>query len=168
MEEKPIKPEYGQLTKDCRLFASLNFFLVLAIFILVFSNLIGLNLPKYYPLLRQWSILSLEGPSMSYFGAVGFSILLALPLSILFYLALPYLQKYQEIRFKTFKTLSTASVLFGISYFVAKEWKKWGIEKMGLKSEKLFGTEFWFFILVLILFLLLLRILLILEKKIFD
>lgn len=168
MEEKPIKPEYGQLTRNCRIFAALNFFLILAIFILVFSNLVGLNLPKYYPLLRQWSISPLEGPSMGYFGAVGFSILLALPLAILFYWLLPFTQKYSEIRFKTFKNLSTAFILFGILFFVAKEWKKWGIEKMGLKSETFFGSEFWLFVIVLILFLLLLRILLFLEKKIFE
>jgi len=168
MAEQPIKSEYGQLTKSCRIFAALNFFLILTIFILVFSNLIGLNLPKYYPLLREWSIAPLEGPSMGFFSAVGFSILLALPLSILIYWFLPYKQKFLEIRFKTFKNLSTAFILFGIFYFVAKEWKKWGIEKMGLKSDSFFGPEFWLFIIVLVLFLILLKILLILEKKIFE
>lgn len=168
MEEKSIKSEYGQLTQSCRIFSALNFFLILAIFILVFSHLSGVNLPKYYPLLREWSIKPLEGPAMGYFGIVGFSILLALPASILFYLTLPYKQKYLEIRFKTFKNLSTASILFGIFYFVAKEWGKWGIEKMGLKSEGFFGAEFWLFITILILFLVLLKILLVLEKKIFD
>jgi len=168
MEEKPIKPEYGQLTRNCQIFAALNFFLILAIFVLVFSHLIGLSLPKYYPLLRQWSIKPLEGAGMGFFGAVGFSILLALPISILFYWFLPYKQRYLEIRFKTFKNLSTAFILFGILYFVAKEWKKWGIEKMGLKSESFFDAEFWLFVAVLVLFLILLKILLFLEKKIFE
>lgn len=168
MEEKLIKPKYGQLTRSCRIFAALNFFLMLSIFILIFSNLIGLHLPKYYPLLKRWSILPIEGLSMGFFGAVGFSILLALPLSLLFYWVLPYKQKYLEIRFKTFKSLSTAFLLFGILYFVAKEWGKWGIEKTGLKSAEFFGAEFWLFVTILILFLILLKILLILEKKIFE
>ena len=105
---------------------------------------------------------------MGFFAAVGFSILLALPISILFYLALPYKQKYLEIRFKTFKNLSTGFLLFGILYFVAKEWKVWGIEKMGLKTKVFFGAEFWFFIFVLISFLILLKIILFLEKKIYE
>lgn len=166
--EKPIKSEYGQLTQSCRTFAALNFFLVLSIFILVFSDLAGLNLPKYYPLSREWSVKTLERPSMGYFGAVGFSILVALPISLLFYWFLPLKQKYLEIRFKTFKNLTTAFLLFGIFYFVAKEWKKWGIEKMGIKSEGFFGAEFWLFIFILILFLIFLKILLFSEKKIFE
>jgi hypothetical protein len=105
---------------------------------------------------------------MGFFGAVGFSILLALPLSLLFYWLLPLKQKYLEIRFKTFKNLSTGFLLFGIFYFVAKEWKKWGIEKMGLKSESFFEPDFWLFAAVLVLFLILLKILLFLEKKIFE
>lgn len=168
MEENPIKSEENQLTKPCRVFSALNFFLIAAIFILVFSDLIGLNLPKYYPLARIWSVLPLEEPSMGYFGAVGFSIILALPLSFLFYALAPYRQKYLEIRFKTFKNLSTGFLLLGILYFIAKEWQKWGIEKMGLKTKIFFGTEFWFFLFVLILFLILLKTLLFLEKKIFD
>lgn len=167
-EEKPIKPEYGQLTKSCQIFSALNFFLILSIIILIFSNLVGVKLPRYYPLLKEWSVTSLESPSMGFFGAVGFSILLALPLTILFYWLLPYKQRYLEIRFKTFKNLSTAFIIFGILYFVAKEWKKWGIEKMGLKSDSFFGPEFWLFIVVFILFLILLKISLILEKKIFE
>jgi hypothetical protein len=168
MEEKPIKPEYGQLTKSCRIFAGLNLFLILAIFVLVFSHLIGLNLPKYYPLLHQWSVSPLQEVSMGFFSAVGFSILTALPLSILFYLVSPHKQKYLEIRFKTFKNLSTLAIIFGILYFAVKEWKEWGIEKMGPKSESFFSAEFWLFIAVLVLFLILLKILLILEKKIFE
>lgn len=168
MEEQPIKPEFNQLTRSCRLFSVLNFFLISTIFILVFSNLVGVKLPRYYPLLLEWSITPLESPSMGFFGAVGFSILLALPLSILFYWLLPYKQKYLEIRFKTFKTLTTAFVLFGILYFVAKEWKEWGIEKMGLRSDSFFGPEFWLFVVVLLTFLILLKILLVLEKKIFE
>lgn len=168
MEEKPIKPKYGKLTRHCQIFSALNFFLILSILILVFSNLVGLKLPRYYPLLGQWSIARLEGPSMGFFGAVGFSILVALPLSILFYWLLPYKQRYLEIRFKTFKSLSAGFLLFGILYFVAKEWKKWGIEKMGLKSNEFFGPEFWLFIAVLVLFLILFKILLVLEKKIFE
>lgn len=168
MEEQPIKTEYGQLTRSCRIFATLNFFLILSILILVFSNLVGINLPRYYPLLGQWSITSLGGPSMGFFGAVGFAILLALPLTLLFYWFLPIKQKHLEIRFKTFKNLSTAFIIFGILYFIAKEWEKWGIEKMGLKGESFFGAEFWLFIAILILFLILLKILLVLEKKIFE
>jgi hypothetical protein len=168
MEEKPIKPEYGKLTQSCRVFATLNFFLILSIFILVTSNLIDLKLPKYYPIQGVWSISPKEGPAMGYYSAIGFSILFALPFSVLFYLASPHLQRYLEIRFKTFKNLTTAFVLFGIFYFVIKEWKKWGIEKMGLKSVGFFGPEFWFFLFVFILFLLILKLVLILEKKIFE
>lgn len=168
MKEKPIKPEYGQLTRDCRIFATLNYFLILAIFVLVFAKLSGLNLPKYYPLLREWSITPLPGPAMGYFGAVGFSLLVALPLAILFYWFLPFIQRYQEIRYKTFKNLTTAFLLFGLLFFVAEEYKSWGIEKMGLKSESFFSPEFWLFLILLFLFLILLKILLVLEKKIFE
>jgi hypothetical protein len=126
------------------------------------------EIAKILSLQGVWSILPKEGPSMGYYSAVIFSILFALPFSVLFYLTSPYLQKYLEIRFKTFKNLSTAFVLFGIFYFVIKEWKKWGIEKMGLKSIGFFGPEFWFFLFVLFLFLLLLKLVLILEKKIFE
>ena len=168
MEQNSINPEHNQLTKSCRLFSSLNFFLILAIFILIFSDLIGLNLPKYYPLLRAWSVSPLRGPSMGYFSAVAFSIILALPLSILFYLILPYKQKYLEIRFKTFKNQSTGFLILGILNFIAKEWQKWGIEKMGLKSQNFPGAELRLFIVVIFLFLILLKTLLFLEKKIFD
>lgn len=168
MEKQPIKQEYGLLTKPCRIFAALNFFLILTIFILIFSNLIGINLPRYYPLLGEWSILALEGPSMGYYGAISFTFLLAFPLALIFYFLEPILQKYLEIRFKTFKSLSTAFIVFGIFYFIAKEWKKWGIEKMGPVSEGFLNVEFWFFIGLLGGFLGLLFLLLILEKKIFE
>lgn len=168
MEEKPIKSEYGLLTKSCRIFAALNFFLILTIFILVFSNLIGINLPRYYPLLGRWSILPLEGPSMGFYGAIGFALLLGIPLALIFYFLEPILQKYLEIRFKTFKSLSTASIVFGGFYFIAKEWKKWGIEKVGLVNDGFLNVEFWFFIGLLGGFLGLLFLLLILEKKIFE
>src|SRR3989344_4802996 len=168
MEEQSIKSEQNLLTKSCRIFSFLNFFLMLAIFILVFSNLIGINLPKYYPLLYVWSILPLKGPSMGFFSAVGFSVSLALPLSLIFYLAAPYLQKYLEIRFKTFKNLSTAFVIVGIFYFIAKEWKEWGIEKTGLADSRFFNAEMLFFLIILGLFLIFFALLLILEKKIFE
>ena len=168
MEEKPIKQEYGLLTKSCRIFAALNFFLILAIFILIFSNLSGVNLPRYYPVLHQWSVLPLNGPSMGFFGAVGFVLLLAIPITVIFYSLEPVLQKYVEIRFKTFKSLSTASIIFGILYYVAKEWKKWGIDKMGLGVGGFLNSEFTFFTLVLGIFLILLFLLLMLEKKIFE
>lgn len=105
---------------------------------------------------------------MGFFGVVGFSIAVALPLSLLFYWLLPLKQKYLEIRYKTFKNLSTGFLLFGLLYFVAKEWKEWGIEKMGIKSTEFFGPEFWSFVAILFVFLGLLKILLVLEKKIFD
>ena len=168
MDEQLIKSEQNLLTKPCRIFASLNFFLTSAIFILIFGNLIGINLPKYYPLSGAWSILSLNEPAMGYFSAVGFAILLALPLSIIFYLLAPYLQKYFEIRFKTFKNLSTILIVLGIFYFVAKEWKEWGIEKMGLNDSRFFNAEMVFFIIILGLFLIFFALLLMLEKKIFE
>ncbi|MFQ6049754.1 MAG: hypothetical protein ACE5J0_01810 [Candidatus Paceibacterales bacterium] len=168
MEKRPIRPEYGLLTESCRVFAALNFFLILSIFILVFSKLAGVNLPRYYPSLHQWSILSLKSPSMGFFGAIGFAILVAFPIAVIFYFLEPVLQKYLEIRFKTFKSLSTASIVFGILFFVAKEWKKWGIDKMGLAGGGFFNFEFIFFTVVLALFLILLFLLLMLEKKIFE
>jgi len=166
--DNPIKSEQNLLTKPCRIFASLNFFLMSAIFILIFGNLVGINLPKYYPLLYRWSIPPLEGPAMGYFSALGFALALALPLSLIFYLSAPYLQKYLEIRFKTFKNLSTVFIVIGIFYFIAKEWKEWGIEKMGLNDSRFFNAEMVFFIIILGLFLIFSALLLILEKKIFE
>lgn len=168
MPELPIKSEVGQLTRSCRIFSALNFFLILTVFVLVLSNILGLNLPKYYPALGQWSAAPLKGIGMGFFGAVGFSIAVALPLSLVFYWLLPLRQKYLEIRYKTFKNLSTGFLLFGIFYFAAKEWKEWGIEKMGAKSAEFFGPEFWSFLVIFLFFLGLLKIILILEKKIFD
>ncbi len=168
MKDQPITSEYGLLTKSCRIFTALNFFLILAISILVFSSSSGVNLPRYYPVLHQWSILPLEGPSMGFYGKVGFVLLLALPITAIFYFLEPVLQKYMEIRFKTFKSLSTAFIIFGILYFVAKEWKKWGIDKMGLAEGGFLNSELIFFTVVLGLFLILLFLLLMLEKKIFE
>ncbi|KKK60348.1 hypothetical protein LCGC14_3025270 [marine sediment metagenome] len=168
MEEKLVKQEYGSLTKSCRMFSALNFFLISAIFILVFSNLAGVNLPRYYPILHQWSVLPLEGPSMGFFGTVGFVLSLAIPMTVIFYFLEPVLQVYMEIRFKTFKSLSTAFIIFGILFYVAKEWKKWGIDKMGLGVGGFLNSEFTFFLLLLGMFLTLLFLLLILEKKIFE
>ena len=168
MEETSIKQESDQLTKSCRIFSALNLFLILTIFILVFGNLIGINLPKYYPVIREWSIGPLEGPSMGFFGAVGFAVLLALPLALIFYFFAPNLQKYLEIRFKTFKNLSTAFFIFGIFYFVVKEWREWGIDKMGLADNGFLNAEMIFLTVVLGLFLIFLSLSLILEKKIFE
>jgi hypothetical protein len=168
MDEQTIKTEQSLLTKSCRIFASLNFFLISATFILIFGNLTEINLPKYYPLLYKWSILPLGGPSMGYFSAIGFAFFLSVPLSLLFYLLAPYLQKYLEIRFKTFKNLTTAFLIFGVFYFIAKEWKEWGIEKMGLADGRFFNAEMLFFTVILGLFLIFLSFLLTLEKKIFE
>lgn len=167
-KKKTLHPISGKLTKPCQVFAALNFFLILSIFILVFGNLVGIKLPRYYPLLRQWSIIPQEGPSMGFYGAVGFSLLVALPLAVIFYWLSPFLQRSLEIRFKTFKNLSTGFILLGLLYFVVKEGQKWGIEKMGLQGQTFLGPELWLFALVLLLFLLLLYFLLLLEKKIFE
>ena len=102
---------------------------------------------------------------MGYFSALGFALALALPLSLIFYLSAPYLQKYLEIRFKTFKNLSTVFIVIGIFYFIAKECKEWGIEKMGLNDSRFFNAEMVFFIIILGLFLIFSALLLILEKK---
>lgn len=124
-------------------------FIVIGVFVYVFSGLTGLNLVRYYPVLREWSVTKLDGPSMGFFG----KLLFALPITAI--ITLLYAAVYDWTT-KTFgklccRGLAIGSLIFGYFFYVAEEWHKWGIDKPGLDNGKFINNEFWFFIVVMIL-----------------
>ncbi|HIJ97864.1 TPA: hypothetical protein H1009_02125, partial [archaeon] len=147
---------------------AINTFVITAIFIYVFSGLVGVNLPKYYPILNKWSVAALSGPSMGFYAKIPFALIPAAIIAVLFYLVAPLAQKHFQIRFKNFKSFTTISVLFGVMFFIAEEWHVWGIEKLKLDAGGFFNAELTFFIVVLLGFLFLGLGVLAMEKKIFD
>lgn len=129
------------MTREQKIYFTVCYFLVVATFIYVFSGISGLNLPKYYP--------EPGGPSMGYYGKVGFTFLLAFPLSLLFYLFLPTLLGVQVFNPDFWRAAAVMALLFGIFFFAAEEWHRWG-ESLNL--------EWPVFSLLLILFLLALKL----------
>lgn len=167
-KEVLVKPEHGKLTKDAQIFAAVNLFMIIAVFIYAFSGLAGINLPRYYPTLNQWSIAALEGPAMGFFAKVPFALIPATTIAIIFYLAAPWLQAHIEIRLKTFKNFSTMAILFGMMFFVVEEWHSWGIVKQKLEGSGFFNAELNLLIISTAVFLLLGLVILAIEKKIYD
>lgn len=147
------------MIKEEKIYLTVGYFLIVATFIYVFSGVFGLNLPRYYPELGVWSLEKLAGPSMGYYGKVGFTFLLALPLSLVFYLFLPLITKTKKPNPVFWRGATVASLLFGMMFFAAEEWYRWGIEKQHQNLELLS------FSLVLVLFLLLLKLVLWVENR---
>jgi hypothetical protein len=142
------------MNREQKIYITVSGFLIVATFVYIFSGILGLNLPKYYPELGVFSVEKLTGPSMGYYGKMGFTLLLSLPLSVLFYLFLSRSRRTLGFNLDLWRGLAVGSLLFGVMFFVAEEWHKWGITKPGLGA----------FTLLLVLFLSLLGLLSWVEK----
>jgi len=124
-------------------------FIITGVFVYLFTGLTGLNLIKYYPTLRVWSVSKLDAPSMGFFGKILFSIPVA-TLITLIYAAL-YKQTSKTLGKLSCRGMAIGILIFGYFFYVAEEWHEWGITKTGLSGGGFFNTEFWFFIVITIL-----------------
>ena len=121
------------------------FFLIIASFVYVFVGITGVNLPAYYPVLHQWSVTPIkDAVSMGFYGRVAFTLIF----SLLVTYAMILLTKNNETKEETLIGFTKASVIFGVLFFVAEEWHKWGIEKMKFDTQVFLNYEFWFFLAV--------------------
>ena len=134
------------MNPEKRLYLAVCYFLIISSFVYVFAGLAGVNLPRYYPELGVWSITKLTGPSMGYYAKVGFTFLLVLPLTLIFYLLLPFISRRLHLDSSFVRGLTVASLLWGMFFFIIEEWHKWAAD---LFDETL--TFFFFLILFLIL-----------------
>lgn len=138
-----------------RIFCTTIFFLVISIFTYIFSGLVALNLPKYYPTLNMWSRTALDGPGMGYYAKITLSIIIAVALSKVFYLVFPWLEKYFINSRNYLIGMAQGMMLVGIFFYIAEEWHTWGIEKRKLDNGELFNVEFWFYLILIGLFMVL-------------
>lgn len=135
-----------------RIFHTIIFFTNIGVFSYVFSGLIELNLPKYYPMLRRFSIATLEGPAMAFYAKIALTVIIAVVLGKIFYLVFPLIEKYFGNSKNYLIGFTQATMLFGIFFFIAEEWHKWGIEKTKLDDGSFFNIEFWFYLILIGLF----------------
>lgn len=136
-----------------RIFYTIIFFINVGIFSYILSGLVDLNLPKYYPMLRRFSVTTLEGPAMAFYAKIALTIVIAALLGKIFYLIFPLIEKYFDNSKNYLVGFTQATMLFGIFFFIAEEWHKWGIEKRKLDNGLFFNVEFWFYLILIGLFL---------------
>lgn len=124
------------------------FFLIIASFVYVFVGLTGVNLPGYYPVLHKWSVAPIKDAiSMGFYSRVAFALIFSL---IVTYATILFTRNNQ-VKEETLIGFTKAAVIFGILFFIAEEWHKWGIEKMKLDTQNFLNYEFWFFLIVSII-----------------
>lgn len=141
--------------QEKRIFHSIIFFLSVGAFSYVFSGLAGLNLPKYYPELRVWSIKTLEGQSMGFYGKVAFVFIFSIILAKMFYLLYPLLEKHLNASRNYLIGFASSTLITGILFFVVEEWHSWGIAKRKLDNGLFSNVELWLFLVVAALFIIL-------------
>lgn len=135
-----------------RIFHTIIFFINIGVFSYVFSGLIELNLPKYYPMLRRFSIATLEGPAMAFYAKIALTIIITVVLSKIFYLVFPLIEKYFNNSKDYLIGFTQAAILFGVFFFIAEEGHKWGIEKGKLDNGLFFNIELWIYLILIGLF----------------
>lgn len=138
--------------RNKRLFYALMFFLAISSFSYVFSGITELNLPKYYPVLREWSMATLEGVGMSFYAKVAVSLAASLVLSVVFYVIFPLLSKFVGNTSGHVLGFAQGVIVISLFFFIGEEWHKWGIEKRKLDNGLFFNKELGFYIILLILF----------------
>lgn len=125
------------------------YFLIIATFIYVFTGLLGVNLPAYYPVLHIWSVAKIDkAVSMAYYSKVAFTLITALVITSVQKVFL----KGECVNEELLLGATKGVVLFGIFFFLAEEWHIWGIEKMRFDTQNFFNYEFWYFSALTILF----------------
>ncbi len=145
-----------------RIYNTICFFVIVSVFIYVFSGILGVNVLKYHPVENKWLSYGIEGsPSMGYYGKIAFSLPLAIILSIGFY----FVFSNRRIDAKCMKGASILSVLYGMFFFIGEEWHAWGIAKRGLDSKVFFNFELVSYLIVLGLFLVVLYLSVLVDRK---
>lgn len=135
-----------------RIFYTIIFFINVGIFSYILSGLGDLNLPKYYPVLHRFSVATLDGPAMAFYAKIALTVIIAVVLGKIFYLVFPLIEKYFGNSRNYLIGFTQGTMLFGIFFFIAEEWHKWGIEKRKLDNDLFFNVEFWFYLILLGLF----------------
>lgn len=139
------------MNKEERIYNSVCFFIVISIFIYVFSEIAGINVINYYPALNKWTVARLASPAIGYYGKILFSIPLASALSVLFYFLTPKL-KINKIYFQG---LIGGFILVGLMFFIVEEWHRWGVVNELLDKGGFYNIELVSFVVQIILFLML-------------
>lgn len=149
-----------------KIYFTLCFFLIIASLALVLTNIFELNIPRYYPLLHQWSIEKLEGPSTGMYGEVGFPLIFSLILSSIFYLFIPFCQKRKIFREEFFRASAITSLLWATVFSIAIYWHEWGIVETKWETPGFWNLGLLSFLIILLIFLLLFKIVWWLDTKI--
>ncbi len=116
-------------------------------------GLAHVNLPRYYPALRQVSIAPIkDAVAMGFYGRFFAAIIAALIITVAFLIFYPLLKKLDLTHLALTNKLMIAAVWFAASIIVIEEWHEWGIEKRGLDTTNFFNSEFGLFLLGLLVF----------------
>lgn len=158
-DHQPINtPAADDIRRGCsgsaRLFTLANpVFVFSAIVSYIILGLAHVNLPRYYPGLRQISIEPIkDAVAMGFYGRFFTALIMALILTGLFLIFYPLLKKLDLTRAGLINKLMIGAFWFGAAVIVVEEWHEWGIEKRALDTTNFFNSELGLFLLALLIF----------------
>lgn len=125
---------------------TLAVFMSATTFCYVAIDLAGVNVPRYYPLLRDYSTVPIADQiSMGFYGRVAVALAAGIILTVLHSIFLPLFRRLGLIRHPFGYGLMVTTVWFSAVVIILEEWHNWGIVKQKLDTGGLFNTEFGLF-----------------------
>ena len=119
----------------------------------VLVSVAGVNVPRYYPTLREFSYeIVPEAISMSLYGRMLYAFGAGLAVVIVHLILRPILAHIKLVKLRHLTVLAYTTVWFAISWIIVEEWHKWGIQKRGLDTTLPVNDEFYLAIIGLITF----------------
>ncbi len=138
----PKKNQRDYVSQTLAVFLSATSFCYIAI------DLAGVNVPRYYPLLREFSIEPIADQiSMGFYGRVVVALVAGIILTGLHSIFLPLFNRLGMLRHPFAYGLTTATIWFSATIIVLEEWHNWGIVKRKLEGGGMFNAEFGLFLL---------------------
>ena len=115
-------------------------------------DLAGVNLPRYYPVLRQFSVTPIKDQiSMGFYGRVVYALAAGLAITLLFWIFSALFNRLGLLRHAFLYGVMTATVWFAAALIVVKEWHEWGLEKRELTGGGTINPEFGLFLLAVLI-----------------
>ena len=111
-----------------------------AAYILV--DLAGVNWPRYYPVLRVFSVVPIEGEvSMGFYGRFAVALAAGVLITAIFLLVSPILRALHLLRTGYVGIFAATSTWMATAIIVVEEWHVWGLEKRGLDNAEAINPE---------------------------
>lgn len=126
------------------------YFVAISSFVYVFSGIAQINVPLYYPVLREWHVEKLKDAiSMGFYSKLAFALVVGFVTAFVSTL----FARRNNLNLDRLIGFTKASAVIGVLFFIAEEGHKWMIEKMKYDLEKFFfNYEMLVFVIVLGIF----------------